>query len=82
MLAKANRKRRKRMMPLSLAEVGEEKVIRKIGGNREIKKHLENLGFVVGGRVEVVTSLGGNVIVNVKETRVAISEEMARRIMV
>lgn len=69
-------------MPLSLAQPGEEHVIRKIGGPREIKKHLENLGFVVGGRVTVVTTLGENVIVHVKECRVAISGEMARRILV
>ena len=70
------------MMPLSLAVVGEENTITKIGGNPEVKQHLENLGFVVGGTVTVITTLGGNVIVNVKEARVAINEEMARRIMV
>ncbi len=70
------------MMPLCLADVGEENIIRKIGGSPEIKKHLENLGFVVGGTVTVVNTLAGNVIVNVKESRVAISEEMARKIMV
>ncbi len=70
------------MMPLSLAAVGEENTIKKIGGNAEVKQHLENLGFVVGGNVTVITALGGNVIVNVKESRVAISEEMARKIMV
>ncbi len=70
------------MMPLSLADVGEENTIKKIGGNAEVKQHLENLGFVVGGNVTVITALGGNVIVNVKESRVAISEEMARKIMV
>ena len=70
------------MMPLSLADVGEENTIKKIGGNPEVKKHLENLGFVVGGNVKVISALAGNVIVNVKETRVAISEEMARKIMV
>lgn len=70
------------MMPLMLAGIGEENTIKKIGGNPEIKKHLEDLGFVVGGSVTVVNALGGNVIVNVKESRVAISEEMARRIMV
>lgn len=69
-------------MPLLLANVGEKNIIKKIGGNREVKKHLENLGFVVGGNVTVVSALGGNLIVNVKETRVAISEEMARRIMI
>lgn len=70
------------MMPLMLAGIGEENTIKKIGGSPEIKKHLEDLGFVVGGRVTIVNALGGNVIVNVKESRVAISEEMARRIMV
>ena len=70
------------MMPLMLAGIGEENTIKKIGGSPEIKKHLEDLGFVVGGSVTIVNALGGNVIVNVKETRVAISEEMARRIMV
>lgn len=70
------------MMPLTLAGVGDENIIKKIGGNPEVKKHLENLGFVAGGSVTVISRLGGNVIVNVKETRVAISEEMAMKIMV
>ena len=70
------------MMPLALAEVGEMNTIKKIGGSTEVKKHLENLGFVVGGNVMVINTLGGNVIVNVKEARVAISEEMARKIMI
>lgn len=70
------------MIPLSLAEPGEDNIIKKIGGSPEIKKHLENLGFVVGGNVKIINTLGGNVIVNVKETRVAVSEEMARKIMV
>ena len=70
------------MMPLALADVGETNTIQKIGGSPEVKKHLENLGFVVGGNVMVINTLGGNVIVNVKEARVAISEEMARKIMV
>lgn len=69
-------------MPLALANVGEENTIKKVGGSQEVKKHLENLGFVVGETVKVITSLSGNVIVGVKETRVAISEEMARKIMV
>ena len=64
------------MMPLSLAVVGENNIIKKIGGKPEVKKHLENLGFVVGGNVQVVSTLGGNVIVNVKEARVAISKDM------
>lgn len=70
------------MMPLSLAEVGEENIIKRIGGSPEVKRHLENLGFVTGGGVTVVSTLGGNVIVNVKDTRVAISKEMAVKIMV
>ena len=70
------------MMPLLLAQTGQENIIKKIGGNPETKKHLENLGFVVGGPVTIVNSLGGNLIVNVKESRVAISREMAGRIMV
>lgn len=70
------------MMPLALASVGKENTIKKIGGSPEVKKHLENLGFVVGGNVTIITMLGGNVIVNVKEARIAISEEMARKIMV
>ena len=70
------------MKPLSLAQVGEENIIKRIGGSPEVKRHLENLGFVVGGEVTVVNTLGGNVIVNVKEARVAISKEMAVKIMV
>ncbi len=70
------------MMPLALADIGEENVIRKIGGSPEMRKHLEDLGFTAGGTATVVAALGGNVIVKVKESRVAISEEMARRIMV
>ena len=69
-------------MPLSLAAVGEENIIKRIGGSPEVKRHLEDLGFVVGGTVTVVSTLAGNVIVNVKEARVAVSEEMARRIMI
>lgn len=70
------------MLPLTLANIGEEQMIHKVGGSPEVKKHLEDLGFVAGGTVTVVSSLNGNVIVKVKEARVAISEEMARRIMV
>ena len=69
-------------MPLTLAAVGEENIIRKVGGGPETKKHLEDMGFVAGGNVTVVSRIGGNVIVNVKESRVAISEEMACKIMV
>lgn len=70
------------MMPLTLVEAGEENIIRKIGGKQEIRAHLENLGFVVGGMVTVVSAIGGNVIVNVKDSRVAVSKEMAQKIMV
>ncbi len=70
------------MMPLALAPMGEECLIHKVGGSPELKKHLEDLGFVAGSPVVVVSALGGNIIVKVKESRVAISEEMARRIMV
>ncbi len=70
------------MIPLSYANPGEEAVIRRIGGSPEVKKHLENLGFVVGGTATVITSLNGNVIVKVKESRVAIDEAMARKIMI
>ena len=70
------------MMPLTLAEAGEENIIRKIGGKQEVKARLESLGFVVGGAVTVVSAIGGNVIVNVKDSRIAVSREMAQRIMV
>jgi ferrous iron transport protein A len=69
-------------MPLTYAAVGEENIIKRVGGKPDVKKHLENLGFIVGGTVTVITSIGGNVIVNVKETRVAISMEMAQKIMI
>lgn len=70
------------MMPLILANVGEENIIKKIGGSPEVKQHLENLGFVIGGSVKIVNTMGGNLIVNVKETRVAVSREMAQKIMI
>ena len=70
------------MMPLTLAEIGEENIIKKIGGKQEVKAHLENLGFVVGGTVTVINTMSGNVIVNVKESRIAISKEMAQKIMI
>lgn len=70
------------MTPLTLAVVGEENIIKKIGGKQEVKAHLENLGFVVGGAVTVISTIGGNVIVNVKESRIAISKEMAQKILI
>ena len=72
----------KTLIPLVLADAGEEQVIKKIGGNDEVKHHLENLGFTVGATVTVVNSLSGNIIVKVKESRVALNEEMARKIIV
>lgn len=70
------------MMPLALAGRGEENIIQRIGGSPEIKKHLENLGFVAGGSVTVISENGGNLIVNVKESRVAVSREMANKIFI
>ena len=70
------------MMPLTLANTGEENIIKKIGGNPETRKFLENLGFVAGSAVTIVSEIGGNVIVNVKDSRVAVSMEMACKIMV
>ena len=69
-------------MPLYLANAGEENIIRRIGGSNEMKKHLEDLGFVVGSAVTVVSSIAGNLIVNVKESRIAISREIAMKIMI
>ena len=70
------------MIPLVYAGKEEEQVIKKIGGSDEVKRHLEELGFTVGGSVTIINSLGGNIIVKVKESRIAIDEGMARRIMV
>ena len=70
------------MLPLALAKVGEENIIRKISGDDEVRRHLENLGFTVGSNITVINTLAGNVIVKVKEARVAINEDMARRIMI
>ena len=70
------------MMPLTFADTGADYVVKKIGGKPEVKKHLENLGFVVGTGVSVINTIGGNVIVKVKESRVAISQELAKRIMI
>lgn len=69
-------------MPLTMMEPGEEKVIRKVGGKEETKRFLESLGFISGGMVTVVSKIQGNVIVNVKDSRVAIGEDMARKILV
>ncbi|MBO4769286.1 MAG: ferrous iron transport protein A [Clostridia bacterium] len=70
------------MIPLCLAYQGEPLIIKKIGGSPEVKQHLETLGFNVGGEVMIVNTLGENLIVKVKESRVAVSDELARKIMV
>ena len=69
-------------MPLTMASIGEANTIRKVGGNEEAKRFLENLGFVAGAEITVVSAIGGNVIVNIKDSRVAINQDMARHIMV
>ncbi|MBR0338341.1 MAG: ferrous iron transport protein A [Ruminococcus sp.] len=70
------------MVPLIFANSGDSLIIKKVGGNREMKKHLENLGFVVGGEISVISENDGDLIVSVKESRVAVSREMAEKIMV
>ena len=70
------------MTPLVFANTGEENIIKKVGGSPETRQHLENLGFVAGGTVKIISTIGGNLIVNVKESRVAISREMASKIMI
>jgi len=70
------------MMPLALSPIGEEVIVRRTGGSPELKKHLEDMGFVAGSAVTVISVMGGNIIVRVKESRVAISKEMAQKIMV
>jgi ferrous iron transport protein A len=70
------------MLPLTLANVGEPKLIVKVGGSAEVRSHLSDLGFVVGTPVTVLNTISGNIIVNIMETRVAISKEMAQKIYV
>lgn len=70
------------MLPLTMASQGEPVTIKKIGGKQETKKFLETLGFVVGGTITVVSEINGNMIVNVKDSRVAIGKDMANKIMV
>ena len=77
-----NTGRRNSMMPLIYAEKDQPQIIRKLGGSPEVRKHLEDLGFHIGGEVSIVTTLGDNLIVKVKESRVAVSEELAKKIMV
>lgn len=70
------------MMPLSMVKPGEPNVIKKVGGKEDTRRFLENLGFVTGGIVTVVSEIEGNMIVNVKDFRVAIGKDMANKIMV
>ena len=70
------------MMPLIMADPGEENIVRRVGGSPEMKKHLEGLGFTAGSNVTVMNTIGGNLIVKVRESRIAISREMAAKIMV
>lgn len=70
------------MIPLNHADVGKPVIIKKIGGNDEVKRHLEALGFVVGGSVTVISGISGNIILNVKDSRIAIGKDMAQKIMV
>ena len=70
------------MMPSTMAKAGEANVIKKVGGKEETRRFLENLGFVIGGLVTVVSEIDGNMIVNVKESRVAINKDMANKIMI
>lgn len=69
------------MIPITFAEKGEELVVKKVGGLPEVKKHLEDLGFSVGAIVKIVSENGGNLIVSVKDVRIAISRELAQKIM-
>jgi len=69
-------------MPLSMVNAGEPYIIKKVGGKEETRRHLENLGFVVGATVTVVSEIQGNIIVNIKDARVAIGKDMAQKIMV
>ena len=70
------------MMPLNMAKTGEENRIKRVGGNSETRKFLENLGFIPGGTVTVISQISGNNIVRVKDSRVAINREMASKIMI
>ena len=69
-------------MPLSMANPDEQFLIKKINGNEEVRRFLENLGFVAGASVTVVSKIGGNLIVRIMDSRIAVSREMAQKIMV
>lgn len=70
------------MMPLGMANVGDISIIRKITGKDEVRQHLAELGFVVGEQITVVSEIGGNMILSVKDSRIALDKTMAMRIMV
>jgi len=70
------------MMPLTMISTGEPNIIKKVGGKEETRRFLENLGFVVGGNVTVVSEIDGNLIVNVKDSRVAVGKDMAAKILI
>ena len=70
------------MMPLCFAEIGKPQIIKRVGGNPDTKQHLEDLGFHVGGEISIVSALGKNLIVKVKDCRIAVSNELAQKIMV
>ncbi len=69
-------------MPLVYANPGEENIVRRIGGSPDVKRHLEDLGFTPGGTVTLISALNGNIIVKVKESRIALSEDMARKVFI
>ena len=69
-------------MPLTMANIGETNTIKRVGGNEETRRFLANLGFVVDAEVTVLSAIGGNVIVNIKDSRVAVNADMARQIMI
>ena len=70
------------MMPLTMANAGEENIIKKVGGKEDTRRFLENLGFVVGAAVTVISQVEGNIIVNIKDSRVAIGKDIANKIIV
>lgn len=70
------------MMPLSMVKAGEPNIIKKVGGKEQTRRFLENLGFVTGSTVTVISEVGGNMIVNIKDSRIAIGKDMANKIMV
>lgn len=76
------KKKEDESMPLTMVEPGVPNQIKKIGGKEETRRFLENLGFVTGGIVTVISEMGGNMIVNVKDSRIAIGKDMANKIMV